>query len=230
MSITNNLNLNERLSRLSPEKRALLALRLSKSERQNRPEKAVALPKAQADWENRFAPFPLSDIQQAYLIGREEGVELGNIACHNYFEVDLADWDQDRFEAALDKLIRRHEMLRCIVLAEGRQQILKEVPRYKVRGEDFRGEDLFSVEAHVENVRREMAQYVHPTDIWPLFEIRATMLRPDCTRLHIGFDLLIADGRSFEIIFGELAALYSDLNTDLPSLDLSFRDYLSAFH
>jgi len=230
MSITNNLDLNERLSRLSPEKRALLALRLSKSERQSRPEKTVALPKVQPDQESRIAPFPLSDIQQAYLIGREEGVELGNIACHNYFEVDLADWDQERFELALDKLIRRHEMLRCIVLAEGRQQILKEVPKYKVRCEDFRGKELSSTEAHIENVRREMAQYVHPTDVWPLFEIRATMLGPDRTRLHIGFDLLIADGRSFEIIFGELAALYHDLNADLPPLELSFRDYLSAFN
>jgi pyochelin synthetase len=150
MSITNNLDLNERLSRLSPEKRALLALKLSKSERQNRPEKTVALPKVQPDPENRFAPFILSDIQQAYLIGRQEGVELGNIACHNYFEVDLADWKEERFEAALDKLIRRHEMLRCIVLPEGRQQILKEVPKYTVRCGDFRGKELSAAEAHIE--------------------------------------------------------------------------------
>src|ERR1700693_4442894 len=123
MNLTNNLELNERLRRLSPEKRARLALKLSMAERKGGPEKTVALPKAQPEPRNRFEQFPLSDIQQAYLIGREEGVELGNVACHNYFEVDLAAWDQERFEAALDKLIARHEMLRCIVLPEGCQQI-----------------------------------------------------------------------------------------------------------
>ena len=230
MNLTNNLELNERLRRLSPQKRAQLALRLSNAERQGRTEKTIALPKAQPEPQNRFEQFPLSDIQQAYLIGREEGVELGNIACHNYFEVDLADWNQERFETALNRLIARHEMLRCIVLPEGCQQILKEVPRYKVKCADLRGQNPNAVEAHLEGVRLEMAHYVHPTDVWPLFEFRATMLGPQRTRLHIGFDLLIADGRSFEIIFGELAALYRNLNVDLPPLELSFRDYLFAFN
>src|ERR1700733_14667067 len=170
MNSKNNAELNERLNRLSPEKRARLALKLSKAERQVGPQKTVALPKTQPDPQNRFEQFPLSDIQQAYLIGREEGVELGNIACHNYFEVDLADWDQPCFEAALDKPIRRHEMLRCIVLPEGRQQILKDVPRYQVKCSDLQGQNPSSAEAHLENVRREMAHYVHPTDVWPLFE------------------------------------------------------------
>ncbi len=222
--------LNARLSRLSPEQRAKLALKLSKPGRRNGPEKTVPLPKAQAQAAKRFEQFPLSDIQQAYLIGREEGVELGNIACHNYFEVELADWDQTRFEAALNKLIRRHEMLRCIVLPEGCQQILEEVPPYQVKTADLHGKDAATVETHLETMRQEMAQYIHPTDVWPLFEFRATKIDPQRTRLHIGFDLLIADGRSFEIIFGELAALYQDLNLDLPSLELSFRDYLLAFN
>src|ERR1700690_3951265 len=160
MNPSNNLELNERLSRLSPEKRARLALKLSKSGPQGGPAKTVALPKAQAEPRNRFEQFSLSDIQQAYLIGREEGVELGNIACHNYFEVDLADWDQERFEAALNKLIHRHEMLRCIVLPEGRQQILEEVPPYRVNCADVRGQNPDSVHAHLENVRRQMAHYV----------------------------------------------------------------------
>ncbi len=230
MSLANNLDLNQRLSRLSPEKRAQLALQLSKAGQRGGSEKTVALPKVKPDLQNRFEAFALSDIQQAYLIGREEGVELGNIACHNYFEVDLAGWDQERFETALDKLIRRHEMLRCIVLPEGAQRVLEDVPKYKLKCVDLRGKEQSCVDAHIENIRREMAQYVHPTDVWPLFEFRATVLSAECTRLHIGFDLLIADGRSFEIIFGELAALYRDLNLELPSLNLSFRDYLSAFN
>src|ERR1700730_5139098 len=133
MNLTNNLELNERLKRLSPQKRARLALKLMKADRQVGAEKTVALPKAQPDPQNRFELFPLSDIQQAYLIGREAGMELGNVASLNSFEVDLTDWHQERFETVLDKLISRHEMLRCIVLPDGRQQILKKVPKYEVK-------------------------------------------------------------------------------------------------
>ncbi len=229
-NLTDNLTLNERLSRLSLPDRARLALNLTRASRQDELEKTGALPRAQVGPENRFEPFPLSDIQEAYLIGREEGVELGNIACHNYFEVDIEDWDHERFEAALNKLIARHDMLRCIVLPEGRQQILKEVPKYQVDSKDLRGQSTAAVDACLDEIRQEMSHYVHPTDIWPLFDFRATILGPQCTRLHIGLDLLIADGRSFEIICGELGALYRDLGAVLPSLELSFRDYLEAFN
>lgn len=44
MSLANNLDLNQRLSRLSPEKRAQLALQLSKAGQRGGSEKTVALP------------------------------------------------------------------------------------------------------------------------------------------------------------------------------------------
>jgi hypothetical protein len=81
MNSAEDWKLNARLRQLSPEQRAKLALKLSKPERRRGPEKTAAFPKAQAQPGKRFEQFPLSDIQQAYLIGREEGVELGNIAC-----------------------------------------------------------------------------------------------------------------------------------------------------
>ena len=45
-----------------------------------------------------------------------------------------------------------------------------------------------------------MAQQVLPAERWPLFEIRATRMPEEVIRLHIGFDMLIADARSFEIL------------------------------
>jgi hypothetical protein len=101
------MDLADRLNRLSPEQRAQLALRLSET-RQKDARKTVQLPEIHPDRANRHEQFPLSDIQQAYLIGRSEGVELGNISCHSYFEVELVDWEGPRFETALQKLIERH--------------------------------------------------------------------------------------------------------------------------
>ncbi len=191
---------------------------------------STKLPQVQADPANRYERFPLNHIQQAYLIGRSDVIELGNIPCRPYNEFEALDWDQERFETALDKLIQRHEMLRSIVFADGDQQILAEVPNYKVQTLDMRRLPQAEATAKLEAIREEMICTVPPTDEWPLFEIRASRLDDRHTRLHIKIDLLIADGRSFEIFFTELAQLYHNPELVLPPLDLSFRDYLTALN
>ncbi len=222
MSVTSKLN------SLTPEERTQLALRLSLARKQGSSKKIAGLPSVQADVPNRFNPFPLTDLQQAYLIGRSEGIELGNISCHGYAEVDMEDWDKERFQSALQKLIDRHEMLRCVVLPEGRQQILASPQRYEIRVNDLRGRNAAEATARLEAIRARMSHQVHASDQWPLFEFTVSLLNQKVNRLHVSLDLLIADGRSFEILFQELMQLYHHPETSLPPIDLSFRDYLYA--
>ena len=222
------MNLNDRLNRLSPEQRAKLASRLSSAKRPEAGHKPKALPQVQPDAEHRFEPFPLSDIQQAYLIGRSEGVELGNVGCHNYFELDLEAWNRERFEAALNRVIQRHEMLRAIILPDGRQQVLQHVPQFHVQCQDLRGLPPEAVAAQIEALREKMSHHLYRTDCWPLFDFRVSRLDDRRARLHISIDMLIADGRSFEILFAELSQLYLNPETSLPPLQLSFRDYIFA--
>jgi len=223
-------NWNDRLNRLSPEKRALLALQFSRTKRPSAAQKSALYPQVRPDPRNRYQEFPLTDIQQAYLVGRSEGVELGNITCHNYFEVDVADWDVGRFEAALHTIIERHEMLRCIVLPEGSQIILEQVPPYRLKSFDLRGLDPAAAALQLEAIRGRMSHMMHPSDRWPLFDFAISHLDAHNSRLHISIDMLIADGRSFEILFGELAQLYRHPDATLPPIELTFRDYLLAFN
>ena len=228
MKETNARLLNEKLSGLSLDQRAQIALRLAQRRRQGGIQAAQSLPEVQHDPENRYQPFTLNDIQQAYLIGRTEGIELGNISCHTYNEVDVEEWDETRFEFALCRLIERHEMLRCIVRPDGYQQILHEVPPYKVEVEDLRAVDPVAAAARLEQIRAGLSHAIIPSDRWPLFDFRVSRLNARRSRLHISIDLLIADGRSFEILISELMQLYRDPEAALPPLELSFRDYLSA--
>jgi pyochelin synthetase len=222
------VSMASKLDSLTPEERTQLALRLSSARRRAALKKDSGLVAVQPDVLNRFEPFPLTDLQQAYLIGRSEGIELGNISCHGYAEVDIEDWDRERFQAALQKIIERHEMLRCIVLPEGLQQILPSVPRYEIKVQDLRNVEAATATARLDALRAEMSHKVHASDQWPLFEFCASLLDAKTTRLHISTDLLIGDGRSFEIMFRELMQLYRDPGTSLPPLELSFRDYLYA--
>src|SRR5690242_5233739 len=47
--------------------------------------KTSRLPQAMAAPDQRYAPFPLTDVQQAYWLGRSGAFVLGNVAAHVYF-------------------------------------------------------------------------------------------------------------------------------------------------
>ena len=222
------MSLASKLDSLTPEERTELALRLSSAKRQAASKKSTGLPAVHPDVQNRFEPFPLTDLQQAYLIGRSEGIELGNISCHGYAEVDMEDWDRERFQAAWQRIIDRHEMLRCIVLPEGRQQILSSPRHYEIKVHDFRKLDAAMAAVRSDSIRAGMSHQIHASDQWPLFEFCVSLLDEKISRLHISTDLLIGDGRSFEIVFQELMQLYRRPEASLPPLELSFRDYLQA--
>jgi amino acid adenylation domain-containing protein len=173
-------------------------------------------------------PFPLTDIQQAYWVGRNASYGLGNVACHSYTEIQFADLDMERLNLAWQRLIDRHDMLRAIVLPDGQQQILDKVPRYNIEVLDLRRQEPETVKAELAAVRQRMSHQVLPSDRWPLYEIQASRLNEHTYRLHVSLDLLIADAWSFDIINRELSILYENPDTILPSLELSFRDCVLA--
>src|SRR5437588_5382423 len=71
--------------------------------------------------EARYQPFPLTDVQGAYLLGRRDMFAYGGIACHAYGEVAIADLDPARLEAAWQSLVQRHDMLRAMITVDGSQ-------------------------------------------------------------------------------------------------------------
>lgn len=177
--------------------------------------------------DEKHKPFPLTDIQEAYWIGRMGAIELA-VASHRYIEIESDDLDLARFENAWRALIQRHDMLRAVVLPDGKQQILERVPDYQIEVDDLRGKSEAEVEAHLETLRERMSHQVMPTEQWPLFEIRCSLLDGGRTRIHFSFDYLIADARSFQIMFEALVRLYLDSDYSQPPLELSFRDYVLA--
>jgi amino acid adenylation domain-containing protein len=186
------------------------------------------LPAARPDPGARHEPFPLTDIQQAYWLGRRAGRPLGGVATHSYFELDVADLDLLRLESALAALIGRHDALRTVVRHDGRQQVITDVPAYQIGVTDLRGLPGAEARARQLALRDLMSHEVRDPGTWPLFEIRAHRVDHVRTRLHVSFDLLIADARSMQILTGELLAVYADRAASLPPLELTFRDYQTA--
>jgi amino acid adenylation domain-containing protein len=214
---------------LSPAKRALLARRLrGEGTGAGAGPADPELPRIVADPERRYEPFPLTEIQQAYWIGRGAEFELGNVAMHLYFEIDADGLDLDRLTGAWRRLIGRHEVLRSIILPEGKAKILPEVPPYEIVCRDLRGETPAAAAACRDALRAELSHQVLPTDRWPLFDLRAFRLDDRRTRLYFSIEGLIADAGSLIIVLREWARLYADPEAVLPPLALSFRDYALA--
>ena len=173
-----------------------------------------------------FEPFPLSDVQFAYWVGRGGGFELGNVGAHVYLEFELPGVDVGRVGGVWRGLVERHGMLRAVVRGDGLQQVLERVPEYEVRVLDLRGVGGGGVERALLGVREELSHQLLPADRWPLFELRVSLLPGGLMRLHLSVDLLVVDFMSIQVLLRDALALF--LGESLPVLELSFRDYVLA--
>lgn len=178
--------------------------------------------------QDRHAPFPLREIQEAYLVGREAGLEGGGVSCHYYLEEDGVGTNVERLNAAWNRLVAHHDMLRAVILPDGRQRVLEEVPTYTFGVADLSDDGAADQEAALEAIRQTMSHRVADPESWPLFEIRVTRLGAGRVRLHISFDLLIADAASLLLLFREWGLLYENPDAALPPLELTFRDCVLA--
>ncbi|ABW31348.1 non-ribosomal peptide synthetase [Acaryochloris marina] len=189
---------------------------------------ATELPTLVSDPSQRYAPFPLTDMQYAFWVGRSGVLELGTVANHGYYEIDGQNIELERLNQALQILIDRHDMLRAIILPDGRQQVLETLPPYQMPLVDLRGQSDDAVHSALAEIRDRLSHQVVPADQWPLFEFSATQLDGGRVRLHISYDLQVFDAWSLFRLFDEWVQLYKTPDVPLPPLELTFRDYVLA--
>ncbi|MEV0296486.1 amino acid adenylation domain-containing protein [Nocardia sp. NPDC050710] len=162
--------------------------------------------------QDRHEPFPLTDVQSSYLLGRTDAFDYGGVPCHGYLEVWLGDIVPEAVEAAWKTLIGRHDMLRAVIdPATGTQRVLSEVPEFAIR-----------IGESAEQVRAELSHAQYDPARWPLH----TLCLSPGRLLHVSVDLLIADFSSVQLVIGELLTLLR--GGTFADIDISFRDYVLA--
>lgn len=187
---------------------------------------SMTYPAMTSDLTQRFMPFMTTDVQQAYWVGRNMAAASLNVGNHAYIEVVASLLDIQRFNGAMQRLIARHEMLRAIMLPDGQQQILLEVPPFEARCVDLRGKDQQEVTVRLQNMRLEMDHQLLPIEQWPAFDLRIVLLDERQAQIHLSIESLFVDAWSMHLLVQEFIQLYNDLDVHLPPLELSFRDYL----
>ncbi len=171
---------------------------------------------------HRYESFVLTDVQQAYLVGRQPGFALGGVGSHFFVEFEVADLDVARFEQAINRLILRHDTLRTVV-RDDKQQVLEHVPSFRLHCHlvsALDGEDTITL-------RDGLARQVLDPSRWPVFDIQAAQAAGGSSaRLFVCLDNLMLDGLSMQILLAELEQLYTNPDLVLPELEIGFRDYL----
>ncbi|MCI5191973.1 MAG: amino acid adenylation domain-containing protein [Candidatus Electrothrix sp. AU1_5] len=184
---------------------------------------AEPFPQVKPDPDAQYEPFPLSDIQQAYWIGRQGHLELGNLATQVYQEWRMPDVDIARLNESWQKVMARHPMLRTLVQSDGQQRVLAKMPDYQISVLDLREEE--TAQQKLENIRQDMTGHISQADEWPLFDIRVTLM-PGGVHLHFCIDMLAVDTWSIELIVSDWTKFYQHPELELAPLELTFRDYM----
>ena len=219
------MDIKERIKNLSTEQREQLLKRLSE-ERASSKDTTALFPEIVHNEKERYEPFPLNNLQQAYLLGRSTAFEMGNIPSVAYLEIVCKNLDIVRFKNAWQKLIQRHEILRSIVHNDYTQQILKEALEFIIPVDDLRKLDSDSQKQRLNKHKLEMLTTVKNTEDWPLFEVRTSKISDTVDHVHLKLDLLNFDAGSITVLFNELKEFYQNPQAEFPALTLSYRDYL----
>jgi len=179
------------------------------------------------DPSHRFDPFPLTEVQQAYWVGRQPTMPLGGVGAHYYCEFDDVFGDIERLQAAWNLLVERHDVLRLVIDESGLQRVLEHVPKYEIGVVRVGSTEPEVLAEAFAAVRSSMSHQVLDPAQWPVFDIRAVQGAAGRTRVAISLDNLSLDGFSIMRLFEELDRLYRDLDTRLPALtSVSFRDFV----
>jgi amino acid adenylation domain-containing protein len=184
-------------------------------------------PDLQHDAKNKCAPFGLTDVQRAYLIGRDSSFELGGVSTHNYLEEFWPSLDVHRLSQCIDQLVKRHESLRTVYSLQGSQRVLEAAPSVQIAVQDLCHLSSQQRQEAFLQWRDELEQQIFDVHKFPLFELRVSK-QADGFTLHFSYDVLMMDALSRRIFLRELRSLYHEPQLVLPELGIAFRDYQLA--
>lgn len=189
----------------------------------------IELSKKFPDTKAQFADYPLTDIQNAYIIGRDHSIELGGIGIVNYLEFD-SDFEISRFEKAVNEVIKKHPALRTIFSTDKTQRVLEIVPEYRLLVHDISTLSEDARENYISGYRKELAAQDFKLDQWPLFKIEAIKTDAEKHRLVFYYDLMISDAGSTLIWLNDCANHYLGKPFKIPATEYTFRDYYMEDH
>lgn len=179
---------------------------------------------------DRSVPSPMSWAQQRlWFIDQLEG---GTGAYHMPMAIRLrGELNRKALQAALDSLVERHEALRTVFAAPGREptQTVRRATGFALRVQDLR--TMSADERASEERRHTDEEFTAPFDLTtgPLIRGRLIQLSDDEHLLLLTMHHIVSDGWSLGVLLRELGTLYTAhlerRQNPLPPLPIQYADY-----
>lgn len=174
---------------------------------------------------NRYEPFPLTQMQAAYQLGRHQAFDYGGVACAAYMEIAYPPGMSADIDRAWNALVTRHDMLRVVIDDDGHQKVLRDIETYRIPICDLGDAGDDALDARAEEIRADMLAAPRDSSRWPLFDVRATT-SARVTIVHLMIELIAVDAASVQMLLRELDAAARGEAGEPPSV--TFRDYVIA--
>lgn len=166
--------------------------------------------------------FDLTDVQSAYLIGRENIYKYGDVACHLYLEISYPRLDARLVNDIWSKMIEKHDMLRVCFTPDKKQKIISSIESFNVEINEFTDEKF---DSGINNIRANMENNIFSQNKAPLFEVKLSN-GINKTILHLSIDFLIADWISIIFLISEFEKAYFEKQFDAEKPIYTFREYV----
>ncbi|MEM1152191.1 MAG: amino acid adenylation domain-containing protein, partial [Pseudomonadota bacterium] len=177
-----------------------------------------------------FEPFPLTDVQTAYYLGRQWAATGANVSCFGFHILAFPDLDAARLEAALNEVVHVHPMLRAVFSPDLTQRVLRKVPPVSIELHDLSTLSTAAAQDVWHDLVSERSHQIRPADQFPLFDTFAAKMPDGSYQLMFGIDLLIADAVSRVLIAQQILGRYFETLGPLASPSIRFRDIVLQQH
>lgn len=170
--------------------------------------------------------FPLSDMQESYLVGKCMANTEDAVGCHIYCEIEENDLDVGRLNVAWNKLVVLHEMLRDKIEEEG-MQYFREEDSYMIQTYDVTGKNKEKEENMILSIRNRMSHKVYQANEYPLYEICVTYRKDGVSTIHFSMDEWIADAASVTLLLKQWYQLYHDPDYNIAKIDYTYKNFMA---
>lgn len=179
---------------------------------------------APATDEEAGGEFPLTPVQQSYVVGKHPQLSPDTVGCHHYRELTLPDADVARLREAWQAVIGHHEMLRVVVT--GSRQRIGEAGAavWDIPAHDLRAASDADFAAHLESLRARMSHQCYPADAAPLFAIEVSHGPGGQDIVHLSIDGLVTDGYGLELLLDHWGVRYRDRDAVLAPAGITARN------
>ena len=163
--------------------------------------------------------FVMNDIQRSYYLGRS--IPELSCATHIYFDIRVEQLDCTRFSDAVQKLIKRHDCLRCIITEDDNIHVLHDAPEYTVEFVDLKTTAIDNEERITSEIRDKLLYDERSLKKFPTFVLQVLVFS-DCFIIQAVLDSVMIDGAGIAILENDLIMLYK--GDTLPEIPLSLAD------